>query len=93
MSVGLQHQREVGSWRGEAGTGRAEAGERDLGFPLSAMGSHWKVDKPASWLDLISPQLDLSAQCGRERGNRGLWDLVLTQVRAMEGGGSPWGSP
>ena len=90
VGVGLQNQREVGRWRGEAGTGRAEAGEGDLGFPLPAMGSPWKVYKPASWLDLISPQLDLSAQWEGKGGNWNLWELVLTQVRGVEGGGSLW---
>lgn len=79
MSVGLQHQREAGSWKGEARTGRAEAGEREtwvsLCLPWEALG-RW-ISQSAAWVWFPSAGLvcgaggqgeDTLASAGEEAG-------------------------
>lgn len=70
--------------------------ERDLGFPLPAMGSPWKVDKPVGCLGLVSLSWACLwgrraggghvGQCRRGSGNPSLWGLViLAWVGGVEG--------
>lgn len=51
--------------------GRAEAAERDLGFPLPATGSPRKVDKPVSWVLFPSVGLVCEHRRGGSHGGEG----------------------